>query len=621
MPINFPFSCMITRPHQPFFSILILLILSILACQLPQTIASTPTNLPITPAVVRTSTAPALPSPPVTSTIQAVRSTSPPAVADHRIATHRIYGIAGFYDQLTSQSFIPRGANYSILVPVLDHYENRLFGVGVYDHDRTQADFKTLSANGYNSVRLILDGCTSGDGCIGMENGEGLNPAYLDNIVDLMNLAKENDLFLLLASEDLPELGGYNASANQDANQTFSEGRNAEYLTSSGIQAAQQYWADLLTGLIARAAPVDIILGWELQGEQYYQSDQAPFSLEEGKVKPANGKTYDMSVAIQKQTMAQDGIRYYIDQVRQTILTYDPTALVTMGFFAPDSPNPWREGDERFANTAALLEDSTLDFFDFHAYPGMGLSIADLAQNFGLGGHVNKPILMGEVGANTWIYPKASDGAIAVQDWIAVSCAEGFSGWLYSGYYPSPAGLLDATWGMVDEKNTILNALSPIKQPDACTTTVLPGRNLALDKPVSVSAALPDQTPQMAVDGDPNTQWSAGAFPTQWIEIDLGAPYSIGEIRLTVGQWPAGETIHQLWVGTTQDAMQMIYAFSGQEYDFDVLNFIPASPLPNIRYVRIDTTESPSWVSWREIEVLAPFPGKPTPEASPTATP
>ena len=612
---------MISPPRQPIFSILILLILSILACQLPEDIASTPTSLPITPAAERTSPATASASPSVTLANPTARPTSLPAVPDHRITTHRIYGIADFYNLDTSQTFIPRGANYSILIPVLDHYEDRLFGVAVYDHNRTLADFKTLSAAGYNTVRIILDGCTSGAGCIGIEDGAGLNPAYLDNIVDLMKLAKETNLFLLFATNDLPELGGYQALANQGANQTFAAGRNAEILSPAGIQAAQKYWTDLLPGLIARHAPFDVVLGWELLAEQYYQSDQPPFSLSTGKVTTANGKTYLMSDPDQKRAMEVDGIRYYIEQVRQTILTYDPTALVSMGFFAPDSPNPWREGDERLVDTAPLFEDSALDFFDLHAYPGMGLSMPELAKNFGLGGHITKPILMGEVGANTWIYPQTSEAAITVQDWIAASCSVGFSGWLYSGYYPSPAGLSDATWGMVDEQGTILNALSPSLQPDACSTTVLPGRNLALGKTVTVSAALPDMTPDMAVDGDPSTQWSSGAFPPQWIEIDLGAPYTIGEIRLTVGQWPAGDTVHQVWVGITRDALQLVKEFSGHEYDFDVLNFVPTTPLKNIRFVRIDTTESPSWVTWREIEVLAPFPGTPTPAPEITPTP
>jgi hypothetical protein len=607
--------------RQSLITIVILLVAAALACQLPQSASSIPTTIPGTP-LATTASPTATSSPlPTNTAIPTSRSTSPPQVPEHRIAIHRIFGIAEFYDRQTSKNFIPRGVNYFILVPVLDHYENRLFAVGVYDHNRTQADFVALAAAGYNTIRIILDGCTSGNGCIGAENVQGLNQGYLDNIVDLMNLARDANLYLLLASQDLPELGGYAALANHGANSSFAPFRNAEFLTSSGIAALQKYWTDLLDGLASRHAPFDIILGWELLGEQYFEYDQPPFSLQSGTVTLANGKTYDMSIPAQKQSIAVDGMRFDINQLRQTILTYDPTALVTMGFFAPDTPNPWRAGDNRYVETTSLFSNSSLDFFDLHASPGAGLTLPQLAQNFGLSGHISKPVLMGEVGASTWTYPQLSDGAIAVQDWIAASCVQGFAGWLYSSYYPSPAGLADATWGFVDDQNALLNALSPKFQPDACATTVLPGRNLALGKPIEASEALPDQTAQMAVDGNPNTQWSAGAFPTQWIEIDLGALYTIGDIRLTVGQWPAGKTVHQVWVGASRDAMQLVYEFAGREYDFDVLDYVPITPLTNIRYVRIATTESPSWVSWREIEVLAPFPATPTPTATATVTP
>jgi F5/8 type C domain len=596
-----------------------LLLLAILACQLPQTNPGAPTEITVTQAGTQISTM--VPSQTAriltTPTIQA---TSIRTLLSHRIASHRIYGLAEFYDTLTSGRFIPRGVNYFILVPVLDHYEDRLFGVEVYNHERTQTDFEALSAAGYNTVRIMLDGCTTGTGCIGLEGGKGLNPAYLDNIVDLMKVAKGCNLFLILALKAPPELGGYAQMANLEANQNFAQGPNAQYLTQSGIEAAQAFWSDLLKGLIDRQAPIDIVLGWELRAEQYYSFDQAPFSLLSGKLTTANGHTYNLSNPTQKQILALEGIRYYIDELRKTIIDLDPTGLITMGFFAPDEPNPWREGDGRLVDTAGLLSDSSLDFFDFHAYPGDGLTLAQLAQNFGLIGHISKPILMGEVGAYTWAYPQLSDGAIAAQDWIAASCKWSFTGWLYQGYYPYPAGLDAATWGFVDGQHAIMDELSPVNQPDACATTILPGRNLALGKPVFVSAALPDQTPQMAVDGDPNTQWSAGGFPMQWIEVDLGGPSTIGEIRLTVGQWPAGDTVHQLWAGTTQEEMRLVHEFIGDEFDYDVLDYLPITPLTNIRYVRLVTTESPSWVSWREIEVFAPFPGTPTPTPEQTAT-
>jgi hypothetical protein len=600
-----------------------LLILASLACQLPEATnpaATLPPSDSPTTAGVDNSPILTTPSHPANTATRTPRPTAPPAVIAHQIATHRIYGLAEFYDRLNSSSFVPRGADYSMLVPVLDHYEDRLFAEGVYDHKRIQADFAALAARGYNTVAVILDGCTRGETCIGRQDGQGLNPVYLDHIADLLAVAKANHLFVLLSSQGLPESGGYAAMADQGANSFFAPGRNAQLLTLEGIQASQQYWTDLLVGLAGRQAAFDTILGWELLAEQYYQADQAPFSRQNGRATLANGNSYDLSQPTQVEALAVDGLRYYIDQLKHTILTYDPSALVTMGFLAPDEPNAWREGDERYAVTEPLLENPPLDFFDLHASPGSGLTISQIAENFGLGEHVSVPVIMGAVGASTWNYPEVSQAAIAVQDWIAASCAQGFSGWLYSAYYPSPAGLAEASWGLVDEQGALLAALSPKSQPDACTVTILPGRDLAQGKSVQVSASLPDQAPEMAVDGDSTTQWSAGEFPTQWIEVDLGAAYSIGEVRLTVGQWPDGQTVHQLWMGTSRDDLQKVYEFSGYTYDYDILSFEPPSPLQNIRYVRLVTSESPSWVSWREIEVLAPFPAAPTPgvEALPT---
>jgi hypothetical protein len=608
------------RP-QPILTMLSVLVLAALACSVPQAAVTTPTIPTGTAVLVANSNSPAPSIAPLFAVTHTPRPTAPPKVAKHRISTHRVYGIAAFYDLETSQNFIPRGVNYSILVPVQDHYENRLFAPGVYDHDRTRDDFAELSAAGYNTVRIVFDDCTSSDSCIGLVDGQGLNPTYLDNMADLMGLAKEAGLFLVMASQDLPEQGGYQALANQDASPTYAAGRNAEFLTQAGINASQKYWSDLLGGLASRQAPFDTILSWELMDEAYYLSDQPPFTLKTEKVTPVNGKTYYLFEPDQKKAMAVDGMRYYIQQVQQLIRIYDPTALVSMGFFAPDAPNEWREGDNRYVETAGLLAFSTLDFFDLHTDPAAELTLSELAENFGLDEHVSSPVMMGSVGASTWAYPEVPDGAIAIQDWIASSCEQGFSGWVYNGYYPDPAGLFDATWGFVDNQDYLLKALSPKNQPDACTPSALPGRNLALGKPVQVTEALPDQPAGMAVDGDFNTQWSAGAFPPQWIEVDLGAAYDVGEIRLTVGMWPAGDVVHELWVGANRDSLQKVHVFTGSEYDYDILDYLPASPLTNIRYVRLVTTESPSWVSWREIEVLAPFPATPTPTVEPSATP
>jgi hypothetical protein len=134
-----------------------------------------------------------------------------------------------------------------------------------------------------------------------------------------------------------------------------------------------------------------------------------------------------------------------------------------------------------------------------------------------------------------------------------------------------------------------------------------PGANLALGKPVRVSRASSDFPPGSAVDGNPETWWGASDFPPQWIEVDLGQGYSIAEIHLVVSQSPAGETTHRVLVkgAGTGDRFMLLHTFRGRTADLDVLSVPLDGPLEGIRYVRVETKQSPSWVAWREIQVIA----------------
>lgn len=49
----------------------------------------------------------------------------------------------------------------------------------------------------------------------------------------------------------------------------------------------------------------------------------------------------------------------------------------------------------------------------------------------------------------------------------------------------------------------------------------------------------------------------------------------------------------------------LVHTFQGVTADSRWLTFKLPGPLEGIRYVRVETTSSPSWVSWREIEVTA----------------
>lgn len=123
---------------------------------------------------------------------------------------------------------------------------------------------------------------------------------------------------------------------------------------------------------------------------------------------------------------------------------------------------------------------------------------------------------------------------------------------------------------------------------------------------VMASTALPDSPALNAIDGNTETIWSSGAYAPQWIQIDLGKPTTVSVIRLITSQYPEGETIHQIWVGPDPNGLVLMHEFKGNTKDPDTLEFKPPSPLMNVRYIKILTTQSPSWVAWREVEIVTP---------------
>lgn len=535
-------------------------------------------NDPLTEEIVNTSTPAEIGLPP-----------------EHIIAVREQDGQGEFYNQLTGETFVVRGVNY-VYVPHQGSASNLTLKVGVYDPDRTRQDFNLLASEGYNTVRVFLDHCAAGEGCIGDQNSPGLNPRYLENIADLLAAAEEAGIYVLYTSNDLPDEGGYAEQANQGSGPVFAGYRNSYYLTEGAVQATRRYWRDQLLGLRVLDAPTDRVLGWQLLNEQWMFLDQPPLSLTSGIAETAAG-SYDMAVPEQKRLMVSEGLIHYIREVKAEILEHDPSTLVTMGFFAPEIVAP-----DWYVETSSLLAGSDLDFFDFHAYSG-NQSLAELAGAFGMLDYHRKPILLGEYGSFRHLYPELPPAARAITNWQSQSCEMGFDGWIYWTYYPAAPEINDRTWGFTDESGYLLNLLSPNQHPDPCEEIVIAGENLAYQKPVRVSNSLPDQGPTLAVDESRGTQWGSGQHAPQWIEIDLEGQFAITEIRLIVAQWPEGATIHQISGRRSDGSFQVLHRFDQTTAEGDLLRFVPLEPIPNIQILRIETLSSPSWIAWGEIEV------------------
>jgi hypothetical protein len=577
---------------------LLVLIILIVGCTLP---TSVPTPFPATPTA---STAP-------TITPTGIPTASPtPSFTVHRIAIRTVDGSAEFYDTVSGEKFIPRGVNYVDFAELTPGklWEDYIFGAGTYRPEKVRQAFQRLAAGGYNTVRLFFDHCFSGPSCIGNQEQDGLNPVFLDHIVEVMQMAAEEGVYLLLTANGVPADGGYWARYDQQFQQQGHFGfdqffGNGYYLHAAGVDMQAQYWRDLMGGLAARHAPFDVVLGWQLQNEYWLFNAEPPLSLDEGLVTISNGQLYDMADPAQKTQMATDGALFWMETLIPIIKGVDPQALVTVGFFPPNFPNDLDLVPERYRDTASLIQVAPVDFWDFHLYPGpgdlfkqyMGYSV----ENFGMAGYQAKPVLMGEVGAFRHLFSNVDFAASRMQEWMAESCNYAFDGWLVWEYYNRPAD--DAVWGL--ENATLFDALAPLNAPDACAMTPLTVANLAFGKTVTASASLPDGPPENAVDGS-DAAWNSGGGPSQWIEIDLGQPTAITRIRLHVAQYPEGDTIHQIRVRGADGEWVEIHRFAQHTTGGEWLEFTPESPLPGVQVIRIDTLESPSWVSWAEIEIF-----------------
>jgi hypothetical protein len=133
--------------------------------------------------------------------------------------------------------------------------------------------------------------------------------------------------------------------------------------------------------------------------------------------------------------------------------------------------------------------------------------------------------------------------------------------------------------------------------------SILTGSELHKIAALSASTSLPDGPVANAVDGDPETAWNSGDGPRQWVRFEFDSPRRVSSIRLIASQYPNGNTVHRIWGGLTEEAVQLLHEFIGSTADGQVLEYQWPAPVENIKIFYIVTTESTSWVAWREIEL------------------
>lgn len=526
----------------------------------------------------------------------------------HRIQVRTAGGKAELYDRVTGRPFIMRGNNYVRIADLKKIVENRslqyhsVFNVGRYNKSAAASAMKQMAADGYNTVRVFLNAITEG-GMLGMSLTRS-SSAYLNNVVSFLTLAKKYQLYVILT------LDGF--SMVPPANRLEPiwgpnyQSTNFQILSPEGVAANRSMFSTLAAELIRRGAPLESILAYELRNELTFEPDIQPLSLGSGHVRTANGTTYDLSSPAERERMLDEGLVFWIDQVRSAIRSVDPTALVTVGLIPPAKPHPMRLGERRLSVTSGAIRKSTADFIDIHVYPQLdGMTMKEFAENFDLVGVRNKPIVIGEFGALFAAYPSAEDAAESMVSLQAAASSYGFQGWLFWAWDDYSGRDM---WAALDSNAVIGKALAPSRRPGPSAPAVenVPRTNAARRARVQASRTAQDSRPELASDGT-MLPWNAGDGPPQWIEVDLLRPEQIKGIRLIVSQYPAGITVHQLWIRGASGEYSMAHEFRGATRDFQLLRY--SFPLPvTVRFVKVVTVESPSWVGWREIQVIRTSP-------------
>jgi len=305
--------------------------------------------------------------------------------------------------------------------------------------------------------------------------------------------------------------------------------------------------------------------------------------------------------------MMEDGWLFWSEQLRNAILAVDPTALVTMGFFVQAEPNPVRPGDTRLVYLERLLQESQLDFFDFHAYPGYDLSLQDHVENFAMTESGDKLIVMGEFGADKRNYKSPERAAAALQSWQVESCDYGFDGWLLWTWGENPGSEF---WNAKDGDGYIGTTLASTNRPDPCVygNFEFIRFNVAPLAGITASSAVDGFPPELVADGTVR-HWNASAKAPQWVELSLPSPVDVISIELAVAQDPPGRSIHEIWVKKPGEDFMLVHTFDGVTSEGDLMVFQPEEPLIGIDSVKVVTTSILElWPAWHEIEILTMTP-------------
>ena len=186
---------------------------------------------------------------PMLARSQARRRRAPARTRDGLSKDPRADGVAEFYHTGSGERFVPRGVNYIDFVRDEDgNYRDAVFATDSFDAGRVRAAFHTLPSAA-STPRASSSTPVALAAPVSASRAGRASAAVLDNMADVMRIAADTGIYLLLTANSIPDDGGYWEFFDGLFGEThpgFTRRENADYLHTAGVETKARFWDDLL---------------------------------------------------------------------------------------------------------------------------------------------------------------------------------------------------------------------------------------------------------------------------------------------------------------------------------------------------------------------------------------
>lgn len=131
-----------------------------------------------------------------------------------------------------------------------------------------------------------------------------------------------------------------------------------------------------------------------------------------------------------------------------------------------------------------------------------------------------------------------------------------------------------------------------------------PCSNIALGKSAIASASTSYEPITAAFDGNLTTNWCTPYY-SGWVQVDLQSKLTVNTLRLYVNQAITGYTEHEISVSPDNTNWTLVKNLKSNTSNNQLLEFKFSPSLSDVRYIKINTPVSTSWVAWYEIQVYS----------------